>query len=1317
MDANYHRQSHCHTLIGYHTMDDQNKTHDGFGDRLFPISRRSVLKSGAALGVSGGFLSNGVGAARTEASPEWNNDPETFQVNREPAHASLLPYEDVDSALTAEHSESPYLLSLTGTWNFNWVDHPSKRPRGFYKPGYDIDGWDEITVPINWELEGYDTPHYLNIAYPWDGYEDDLAPPNTPTEYNPVGSYRRSVEIPEDWNGREIFISFQGVKSAFYVWVNGEKVGYSEGSFTPAEFDITEHLTQGENTIAVEVYRWSDGSWLEDQDMIDLAGIFRGVYLYSTPEVHLRDFHVRTHLDDRYTDATLDLEVDIENYGETDRGEYTVEATLYDRRAVAENTGRSKETTVSATVPVGTNGNTVALETDVRDPAKWSAENPNLYSVVLTLSDPQDQTVEVMSTRVGFRELEIKESQMLINGEPIVFKGVNRHDMHPDVGQAVSEESMVRDIELMKQFNINALRTAHYPNDSRLLELCDEYGIYVMDEANIETHELAYGQNFPGEFPRWKEACVDRVRSMVERDKNHPSVVMWSLGNEAGVGENFHAMTEWIHENDPTRPVQYYALNYLTGENENEMVDVYSMQGYGGPGTVSQYAPRANEDGQPFILNEYAHAMGNSQGNFGEYWDHIREHPNAQGGWIWDWVEQSVRWPTPTQLTTADESQSDLAGEVFGDVVDGVEGSAVNGYVTVPNIPELNITGEQLTVEAWVRPETHTDNGPWITKGDTQFAIKQKGESVEFFVYSGGYNIASTEVPTDWYGNWHHVAGIYDGSALKLYVDGTIEATTDYSGGIASNGYPVNIGRNAQYEARVSNARIDKVRIYDRALTPQALDDSDRTPDDNTQLWMDFDAFQREEYDQETFLSYGGDWQSNYPNDGNFCVNGLISPDRAVQPEIWDVKNVYQNIEIRPLQTKQGRIEVGNRHLFTNLNSYTARWVLKENGEEIQSNTLSDIDLSPGEHREIEIPFEKPELRPGAEYWLDVSFTLPEDTRWASEGHQVATEQFEIPYEVPEPTGQTPGNGPPLRVEETDETVTVNGAGFRVSFDKEQGTIASYEYRGRELFRSGPVPNFWRAPTDNDKGSGYTAELATWREAGHDRTIKGVTVTETTRRELTIEVNATLPTSPNESQHTTTFTIDGRGEIAVANTLQPGDDLPDIPLIGTQLTVPTGFENMTWYGRGPHENYWDRKESAFVGRYESTVDEQFTPHLECQEAGNLTDVRWVRLTDDVGFGIEAEGSPVVEASALHYTTTDLEASKHPYELTQTDITLSVNHKQMGVGDNSFVSSGRPLEQFRIHADKPYSYNYTLRPVSPGNGPNTTSPRQGRKKER
>lgn len=1287
-------------------MNDQNRTHDCFGDRpRLPISRRSVLKSGAVLGVGSGLLTNGVGSvlAQAERSSEWNSDPETFQVNREPAHASLVPYGGAESALSAEREATPYFLSLNGTWKFNWVDHPDKRPISFHTPDHNVDDWDEIEVPSNWELEGYDTPHYLNIAYPWDGYEDDLKPPNTPLEYNPVGSYRRSFDVPDEWENREVFVSFQGVKSAFYVWVNGEKVGYSEGSFTPAEFNITEHLERGENTIAAEVYRWSDGSWLEDQDMIDLSGIFRDVFLYSTPEVHMRDLDVRTDLDDQYTDATLQLDVDVKNYGDEDHGEYTVEASLYERDDRRHGGAESKEpgervTTLSTTTSVGTDGNTVSLETDVTDPAKWSAEEPNLYSVVLSLTDSQDRTVEAMSTRVGFRELEIQDAQMLINGEPIVFKGVNRHDTHPDLGQAVSEESMIRDVELMKQFNINALRTAHYPNDSRLMELCDEYGLYVMDEANIESHDLAYGQNFPGEFPRWKEACVDRVRNMVERDKNHPSVVMWSLGKEAGVGENFHTMTEWIHENDPTRPVQYYALNYLTGENENEMVDVYSTQGYGGPGTVSQSAPQAKKDGQPFILNEYAHAMGNSQGNFEDYWEAIREHPNAQGGWIWDWVGQSVRWPTPTRLTTPDESKNDLVGDVSGAVVDGVDGRAINGYVTVPNTPELNVTG-QLTVEVWVKPETHTTDGPWVTKGDTQFAIKQKDERIEFFVHSDGYHVAAMEIPADWYGNWHHIAGTYDGKVLKLYVDGQTEATTDYAGGITSNDYSVNIGRNAQYEARVSNAWIDTVRIYDRALSPQALDDPDREPDDNTQLWMDFEEIHEEEYGQETYLSYGGDWQSTYPNDDNFCVNGLISPEREIQPELWEIKKGYQNVEMRSIAPKQGTIAVTNRHLFTDLSAFTGRWTLKEDGEMLQSGTLSDLEIPPGESREVDVPFETPERHPGSEYWLDVSVTLSEDTRWASSGHEIASEQFSIPYEVPEPTAQNPGETPPVRVEQADETITVNGAGFRIAFDTEREMIESYEYRGRELFRSGPVPTFWRAPTDNDTGSGYTAELETWREAGRDRSVEEVTITEQ-KREIHITVTATLPTSPSESQHETTFTIDGNGEIAVENTLQPGDNLPDIPLVGTQLTVPSGFENMVWYGRGPHENYWDRKGSAFVGRYESTVEERFTPYLECQETGNLTDVRWVRLTDDAGFGIEAEGKPLLETSALHYTTEDLEDSKHPYELTPGDITLSLNHKQMGVGDNSFVPSGRPLERFRLPADEPYSYSYTVRPVSP-----------------
>lgn len=433
----------------------------------------------------------------------------------------------------------------------------------------------------------------------------------------------------------------------------------------------------------------------------------------------------------------------------------------------------------------------------------------------------------------------------------------------------------------------------------------------------------------------------------------------------------------------------------------------------------------------------------------------------------------------------------------------------------------------------------------------------------------------------------------------------------------------------------------------------------------------------------------------------------MISPDREVQPELWAVEKVHQNVTIDSVDLKpsgHGTVKVTNGFFFTNLGSFESRWELLENGEVVRHGKLPRLDVAPGDSREVRVPYGRIRRHGTSEHHVTVKFVLPEDTRWAPKGHVVAVEQFPLAGSTP-PKQPTRGTHrmPPPRLEESDQRATLHGAGFTVNFSKKRGVVTSYTYRNKKLFENGPAPHFWRASTDNDRGSGYAGEIATWRDAGNERAIDTVDVTRKGRSEVRVEVRSTLPTSPSVSHHTTMLTVYGSGEVTVRDTLEPGKDLPDIPLVGTRLTVPDGFETMEWYGRGPHENYTDRQNGAFVGRYESTVDDRFTPYLECQETGNLTDVRWITLTDGRGFGLLAGGNPLLEARALHYTTEDLDESKHPYELTRTATELALNYQQMGVGDNSFVPAGRPQPEYRLHAGKSYSYEFTLRPQHPGRG--------------
>lgn len=1262
------------------------------------------------------FSGLGAMAAPANGYPEWNNNPEIFQINREPAHASFIPYGDVESALKGadmisamlEHP-SPYYRSLNGQWKFNFAPNPAARPADFYKDSYDTSAWDEIKVPGEWQMQGYDFPIYTNVTYPFwgNGNSTNVQPPFAPTEYNPVGSYKRTFTVPDDWKDRQTFISFQGVESAFYVWVNGQMVGYGEDSYTAKDYNITPYLKEGENSLAVEVYRWSDGSWLEDQDFLRVSGIQRDVFLFSTPSVHMRDFTVVTDLDSEYKDADLNIKVNVANYvSAAEPGKHTVEAMLFDA-------GDKPVFAEPVQMNVDLKGNAeivVSGSKHVANPLKWSAEDPNLYTLVFSLKDSEGRLIETAGTRVGFREFEIKvepggsgKQQMMLNGQPIMLKGANRHESSPDTGHTLDLELMIQDIELMKQFNVNAVRTSHYPNHPFWYDLANKYGLYVLDEVNMETHGV--NSTVPSNKKEWTENIKDRANSMVQRDKNHPSVLIWSLGNEAGYansttgnGLNFKIEADFIRSLDPTRPIHYEGFNHV------EVTDMVSNM-YPAVSTLETYAK--SNDPRPYIMCEYAHAMGNSVGNLQEYWDMIKKYPNLQGGFIWDWVDQAVRMKSPAEklyLTDASESyQADYTGEIVdrdGDVTGVLQPkNIVAPTVTLPNDAKYNLTGS-FTLEAWIKPLSNAANSPIIAKGDTQYALKTNGSNqLELFVHrNGSWTSATATLPSNWLNNWHHVAGTYDGSNLRLYIDDQLVGTKAFTGAFSSNAFPLTIGKDME-KGRASKMSFDKVRVYNRALTLEELKDVSRSPNENTVLWMDFNKEDAKSspLEQFEFLGYGGDFGDN-PNDGNFMSNGLISADRTVQPELWEVKQVYQNIWVTPVDLAAGKVNIKNEFLFTNVGEYDATWELKADNEVIQQGTLEGLDIPALTTQQVTIPYTWPEAKPGVEYWLNISFSLKSDTLWAEKGHEIAKQQLTLPVNAPDRPVVDLGTLPELALEEQDAKLTVANDDMELSFNKSTGTIDSFTYQGVELIKEGPVPNFWKAPNDNDRGNGMPSRTATWKQAGKNRKVVNTTVTRIGEKIVRIDVEGTLPTT-TVSQYKTSYTIFGNGDIVVSNYLKPGaSSLPEIPEVGNMLTIPQQFENMTWYGRGPQENYQDRNTGADVGLYNGTVEDQFFPYIKPSETGNKTDVRWVALTNDEGAGIMAIGAPLVEANALHYTPEDLDGPLHPYQLThRDDITLRINYKQMGVGgDNSW--GAKPHAPYMLLANTDYTYSYTLRPI-------------------
>jgi beta-galactosidase len=1020
---------------------------------------------------------------RQQPAHDWEN-PAVVERNKEPAHATYAPYPDVAAALANGRAQSPFVRSLNGTWKFKWVSAPAERPVEFYSDAYDVSGWDDVPVPSNWEVLGYDVPIYTDVAYP---FPPD--PPYVPHDYNPVGSYRTSFTVPDSWSGRQVFLHFGGIKSAGYIWVNGRELGYTQGSKTPAEFNVTPFLRDGNNILAVQVYRWSDGAYLEGQDYWKISGIERDVYLFSTPHVHIRDFFVTGNLDDDYRDGVFAVTVTIRNLLPHPSGEHTVQVDLFDAddRSVLERP-------LAAAVRVdGTSETLAEFAHEIPAPANWTAETPNLYTAVIALVNNEADTTEVISTRVGFRRIEVKGGQLLINGVPITIRGVNRHEHEPRTGRVVSEEYMLRDIQLMKRFNINAVRTSHYPNVPRWYELADEYGLYVIDEANIESHGMEYHPDRTlADNPEWTKAFLERTARMVERDKNHPSVIIWSLGNEAGDGANFEATYAWIHGRDPSRPVQYEPAR------TRPHTDIFAPM-YARIHQLEEYA--SEERDRPLILCEYAHAMGNSVGNLQDYWDVIDANRQLQGGFIWDWVDQGL------------------------------------------------------------------------------YAVNEDGE--EYWAYGGDFG-------------------------------------------------------------------------------PQPI-----------------------------------------PSDRNFLINGLVSPDRQPNPHFWEVRKVYQPIRTRAVDLATGTLRVVNGYDFTDLSRFEMRWSVTADGQRFAEGRLLDLQLEPHDSALIRLPLPAIAPEPGVEYILNIEYLSIAEVPPVPAGHRVAWEQFTLPLGEAAPTVD-PARLPPARLSAADDTYLVTGDRFQLRFDRMRGTLSSFVYDGVEVVRSGPEPNFWRAPTDNDFGSDMQRRHRVWRQAGVERFVMSVEARQRTDSAVQIDVAATIPAG--FAKHYTTYTIYGSGDVIVDVRFVPADTtLPELPRFGMTMALPAEFDSIQWYGRGPHESYWDRKTGAAVGVYSGTVMEQYFPYIRPQENGNKTDVRWVALWSSDGIGLLAVGMTLLSVSAHHFTIDDFDEglekrNRHTYNLKPRDlVTLNLDWKQMGVGgDTSWGARTHPEYMLPVQE---YSYVFRLRPFS------------------
>ncbi|MDT7785219.1 MAG: beta-galactosidase [Pseudonocardiales bacterium] len=1208
--------------------------------------RRAIVLATVLLVAAGSMTPI---AAAVDPPPDvhtYLEDPRMVEEGQEPHHAFL-------------DQQPDFTRSLDGQWRIAMADKPSEVPARFYADDYDTSGWRTVNVPHTWQTDGLDHPIFRNIAT--EIQPDD--PPRVPRDINPTGAYVRDFDVPANWTKRETFLRFEGVTSGYFVWVNGKYIGYDQGGYTPAEFDISPALRPGRNKIAVQVHRWSAGAYLEDYDQWRYSGIFRSVSLYSTPATFIQDVTLKTDLDATYTDATLTADVEL---GHNPQGTQRISASLRD--------AKGKE---AGSTSAETSGSTARLTLPVRNPAKWTDETPNLYTVVLTLTAP-DGTTHVVSDTTGFRKIEIKNKTLLVNGKRVLFKGVNRAETDPEHGRHVPRKAQERDVALMEQLNINAVRTSHYPSDPYFYDLADQNGIWIDDEVDIETHNHENCARWcEANQPEWRDAFMDRMIAMVERDKNHPSVFMWDTGNEAGLGAHHYEMAKWVKANDPSRPVYHQPNN---PDGDAPFADVWGPR-YPSP---ERFAEQAKSTTKPLIFGEYAHAMGNSLGNFREFWDIIRANPQTQGGFIWDWAEQNIKTKT---LLTPDTSGNNIAALLSGapKLVDGHRGKALSlsgldDFVEVYRDRELDITGTALTLDAWVKPGKWSGQFPIIAKGDHQWTLKMKNETtLEFFIHSGTWRAVQATVPADFYGKWHRVSGTYDGTAVRLYIDGAEVGSLPFTGAIDYSAADVNIGRDFEMSwndpstvGRLASGDVDDVRIYDRALSAAELNAS--TPVGGAVLALDFDRVQ----EKGTHFAYGSTLSG---------VDGLINTDRTPQPETTQLAWVHQPIRYA---YSGGVLSVTNERQFTGTDDLTLRWRVTEGSRTIKSG---EQPLRVASASTAQIPLPVPVNDTDRERFLTVEAVTSD--------HVLAHDQFSLGGSRVPGLDKAPLDWAVVFTQEDAAKVTATAAGATYTVDKKSGALTSIKSWGRELLAGGPKLDAWRAPISNETYTWGRAEGEDWRKAGLDRletTVTGVRVEKDGFKTTRIVVDSKVA-APGVNgawfDQTMVYAVDSSGVLRLGHRVTPQGTmrtLPYLPRIGVQLSVPDRYSEFSWYGRKA-ESYVDRKDGTPIGVHTSSVADQYVEYHRPQDHGNHTDTRWALLTDGRTSGLLVSGVP--EVSVTQYD--DIERAAYPFMLQRNKgyFTLHADHAVTGVGDTP-----NPVRQrSQVRPDSTYEYTITMRPLT------------------
>ncbi len=1005
-----------------------------------------------------------------KAVEEWQ-DPQVNAINRMAMHTSYA----IDPATTQR-------IDLDGDWKFKGVANATERPTDFQKAGYDDSGWRTMPVPGMWELNGFGDPQYVNIGYGWrEQYKSN--PPTVPTEGNRVGSYRRTFTVTKDQITKELTLHLGGASSCAYVWVNGKLAGYTEDTHLDSEFDITKLVKVGENQIAMQIFRWCDGSYLEDQDLFRFGGVLRSTYVAVRPKSHIYDIRTEASLEaGSLTKGKLDVVL---------TGGASQNATV----TVCKFGGRDSEGNIILGEQVAKKQNVAGKAHFDMTVESWSAEQPRLYTVVVEAAG------ERLMANVGFRNVEIKNSQLLVNGQPILIKGADRHEIDPDYGFCVPYSRMVSDAKLMKRMNINAVRTSHYPDDPRWYDLCDEIGLYVVAEANVESHGMGYKEKTLAKNKDFALAHMERNQRNVQQNRNHASVIVWSMGNEAGFGENFEAVYKWIKGEDKTRPVQYEQAG------DNDFTDIFCPMYYPYD-RCEKYCQ--NSPKHPLIQCEYAHAMGNSMGGFREYWELIRKYPNYQGGFIWDFVDQGLR-------TT-------------------------------------------------------------VGKGDYQYKKSNKTEGKE--------------------------------------------------------------GR--------------------------------------------------------TFYCYGGDFNTSDASDNNFCDNGLVNPDRRLNPHAYEVVYHYQNIWTEAKDVAKGVVTVKNENFFADLGNYRMKWTVVADGEAIVSGGVESLGIEPQQSKDIALGYTESDIKAArGEVFLNIEYSLKRSTEALEAGHVAARQQIKIAdnpkAEVKKAVKEA------ISVKEDGVKDVVKGETFSVVFDRKTGCLKDYTVKGVKMFEEGAElrPSFWRAVTDNDMGAGMQKHLRDWHDAKMKVISSGCVVDPKANKAV---INAEIEVSGSESGKklgtmNATYSIEGDGEIAVRYVMKVEEEAPEMLRYGMRVEMPETMDVSKFYGRGPNENYDDRKDNTFVGVYSLTASEMFYPYLRPQENGARTDIRWWRQTDRAGRGIEIamEDEPFM-ATALKHSMEQLdeglEKKQRHSELLDEEkfVSLSIDKCQMGLGcQNSW--GAWPLPQYRLKNKK------------------------------